>query len=123
MSWFKRSPPKHPQERRISGVEWVGEQHGPAEQMLKDNLAEFFERDRSVHAAYLVRVSIGGQISVALCLKTQFGPDRGLAEKIGAIFKTIFNAQVFLDIMFLNPAQEAELSKVCKPFFSVAKKK
>jgi hypothetical protein len=65
----------------------------------------------------LARVDIGGQTSVALCLKTQFGPDRGLAEKIGSIFKMIFNAEVHLDIMFPSAAQEAELVKVCKPFF------
>jgi hypothetical protein len=70
-----------------------------------------------VYAAYLARVDVGGQTSVVLCLKTQFGPDRGMAEKIGSIFKTIFNAQVHLDIMFLSVIDEAELTKVCKPFF------
>jgi hypothetical protein len=85
--------------------------------MLKDRLVEFFKKDRSVLAAFLARVDIGGTTTVALCLKTQFGPDRGMAEKIGAIFKTIFNAQVHLDIMFPNAVQELGLAKVCKPFF------
>ena len=116
-SWFKRSPSNHPQEIRVPRVQFLGEQNGPAEQLLKDRLSEFFKRDRSVHAAYLARVDIGGQTSVALCLKTQFGPDRGLAEKIGTIFKTIFNAHVHLDIMFPSAAQEAELTKVCRSFF------
>ena len=104
---------------RVPKIAFLGEQDGPTEQQLKDRLCEFFKRDRSVHAAYLARVDVGGQTSVALCLKTQFGPDRGLAEKIGAIFKTIFNAQVHLDIMFPSATQEAELTKVCKPFFLV----
>jgi hypothetical protein len=62
-------------------------------------------------------VNIENQSGVALCLKTQFGPDRGLAEKIRAVFKTIFNAHEHLDIMFLSSRQEAEVALVCKPFF------
>ncbi len=123
MAWFKRKPPKHPQEIRVPRVQFLGEQDGPAEQSLKGRLAEFFTRDRSVLKAYLARVDVGGQTSVALCLKTQFGPDRGLAEKIGAIFKTIFNAEVHLDIMFATAAQEVELSQVCQPFFVAARVK
>ena len=117
MAWFKRTPPKHPQELHVPRFEFLGEQVGATEQILKDRLSEFFKRDRSVYAAYLARVDIGERTSVVLCLKTQFGPDKGLAEKIGAIFKTIFNAQVHLDIMFLSTAQEVEITKVCKPFF------
>jgi uncharacterized membrane protein len=120
LPWFKHSSPKHPLEIRVPRVQFLGEQDGPTEQLLKDRLSEFFKRDRSVLMAYLVRVDFGGQTSVALCLKTQFGPDRGLAEKIGAIFKTIFNAQVHLDIMFPTASQEAELCKVCRPFFPSA---
>jgi hypothetical protein len=103
-------------------VRFLGPKDGPPEQMLKDRLSEFFKRDRSVLAAYLALVDFDGQTSVALCLKTQFGPDRGLAEKIGAIFKTIFNAEVHLDIMFPSAAQEAELVQVCKPFFVTGEK-
>jgi len=117
MAFFKRNPPKHPQEIQVPHVKFCGEQDGPPEQLLKNRLSEFFKRDRSVDAAYLARVDVGGQTSVALCLKTQFGADKGLAEKIGTIFKTIFNAQAYLDIMFLNPAQQIELAQVCKPFF------
>jgi hypothetical protein len=98
-------------------MKFCGEQNGPPEQMLKDRLAEFFRRDRSVDVAYLARIEVDGKMSVALCLKTRFGPDKGLAEKIGAIFRTIFNAQTYLDIMFLSGAQQVELARVCSPFF------
>lgn len=101
-------------------MRFLCEQDGPKEQLLKDRFVEFFVRDRSVLIAYLARVNVKGQESVALCLKTQFGRDRGLAEKIGAIFKTIFSAEVHLDIMFPTTAQEAELSQVCQPFFVAA---
>jgi hypothetical protein len=117
MSWFKPSSPKHPQEIRVPQVQFLGEQDGPPEQLLKDRLTEFFQRDKSVHRAYLAKVSLGEQSGVALCLKTQFGADRGLAEKIGAIFGMVFNAHEHLDIMFLSDEQESELAKVCSPFF------
>jgi hypothetical protein len=71
----------------------------------------------SVYAAYLARIDSGGQTSVALCLKTPFVPDRGLAEKIGSTFQTIFEVNVHLDIMFPNAAEEAELSSVCRSLF------
>jgi hypothetical protein len=117
MASFKSSPPKHPVEVRVPKVEFTGEQDGPPEQLLKNRLTEFFRRDKSVRKAYLAKISIGNQAGVALCLKSQFGPDRGLAEKVGAVFRTIFNAEEHLDIIFLNPNQEAELARVCKPFF------
>ena|SRR6186713_2593632 len=117
MSWFKRSSTKRLQEIRLPRIQFLDEQDGPAEQLLKDRLGESFNQDRSVLTAYLARVDLGGQISVALCLMTRFGADRDLAEKTSAIFKTIFNADVHLDIMFPNAAQEAELKQVCRPFF------
>jgi hypothetical protein len=52
-----------------------------------------------------------------LALRTQFGPDTGMAEKVGAIFGTLFNATEHLDILFLTDSQEAQLGKACKPFF------
>jgi len=119
MSWFGPKSKKHPQEMRVPKLRFLGEQDGPSECELKERLVEFFRRDRSVQAAYLARVTYGdeAEANVALCLRTQFGPDRGLAEKVGTIFKTLFNAQVHLDIIFPSAAQQSELTQVCKPFF------
>jgi len=36
MPWFKRTPPKHPQEIQVPRVQFVGEQDGPSEQLLKE---------------------------------------------------------------------------------------
>lgn len=117
MPWSKPSPPKHPVEVRVPKVEFTGEQEGPPEQLLKSRLTEFFQRDKSVLKAYLAKISIGKETEVALCLKSQFGPDRGLAEKVGRVFQTIFNAKEHLDIIFLDSNQEEEVARVCKPFF------
>jgi hypothetical protein len=119
MSWFKPKPNEHPQEMRVPQPRFVGEQDGPPERELKERLVEFFRRDQSVQIAYLARVVYGDQIAVgvALCLRTQFGPDRGLAEKIGRIFASMFGSHEHLDMVFLTSEQEAALAKTCRPFF------
>ena len=119
MSRIKPSA-NHPLQMQVSSLQFLGEQDGPPERLLKNQLSEFFQRDTSVHRAYLAKVNLERQASVALCIKTQFGADRGLAEKIGAIFGTIFNAHEHLDILFLTDQQESELTKVCSAFFHSA---
>jgi hypothetical protein len=56
-----------------------------------------------------------------LCLRTQFGPDPGLAEKIGRIFASMFGVHENLDLLFLNDDQENALRKVAAPFFGETK--
>jgi hypothetical protein len=99
-------------------VRFLGEQNGTPEHLLKNKLAEFFQRDGSVSRSYLARIDYEeGKNTVVLGLRTQFGPDRGMVEKVGAIFAVIFNSKEHLDIMFLTDSEEAELARVCKPFF------
>lgn len=110
---------KKSEEVRVPEIRFLGVQDGPPEQLLKDRLADFFRRDRSVSRAYLARVDFGEgkEASVVLALRTQFGPDKGMVEKVGTIFGDVFNAKEHLDIMFLTDSQEAQLTKTCKPFF------
>ena len=120
MSWFKPKPKQHPQQVAVPHLRFFGEQDGPPERELKERLAQFFQHDQSVMAAYLATVAPDAQVpvNVALCLRTQFGSDPGLAEKVGRIFATMFGPREHLDIIFLDDEQEAELAKVCSPFFS-----
>ncbi len=110
---------KKSEEVRVREIRFLGEQDGPPERILKDRLADFFRRDRSVSRAYLARVDFGEgkDASVGLGLRTQFGPDKGMVEKVGTIFADVFNAREHLDIIFLTDNQEAELTKACQPFF------
>lgn len=119
MGWFKRDPQKHPQKIDVPEVRFVGEQDGLPEREFKERLANFFQRDGSVKSAYLAQVVYHelSPMSVALCLRTQFGPDPGLAEKVGRIFASMFGGHEHLDIVFLNDVQEAELAKKCSRFF------
>ncbi len=112
---------KKTEEVRVPEIRFLGEQDGPPERLLKGRLADFFRRDRSVNMAFLARVDFGEgkEASVVLGLRTQFGPDKGLVEKVGTIFADVFNSKEHLDIMFLTDAQEAQLRKACAPFFNV----
>jgi hypothetical protein len=119
MSWFKRHSKKQPEKVVVPNLRFLGGQDGFPERELKAKLKEFFERDQSVKAAYLAQVAYGDRspINIVLCLQTQFGPDHGMAEKIGRIFSSLFGADEHMDIVFLTNSQEAELVKVCHPFF------
>ena len=119
MGWFKATPQGSPQKSQVAQLRFCGEQDGPPERDLKERLVRFSRRDSSVEAAYLAQVVYGDQspMNVALCLRTKFGADHGLAEKIGRIFGSIFGPREHLDIIFLDDEQEIELAKVCLPFF------
>ena len=120
MFWVKRNQKSTPKEIRVLGLQFLSEQDGPPEQILKQRLISFFKRDRSVEKAFLSRVDYGDAtpVGVALCLQTQFGTDKGMVEKIGMIFATVFGTQSHLDIIFLTDEQHASIAKVCTPFFS-----
>jgi SseB protein C-terminal domain len=119
VSWYNPRSKKHPEEIQVPKLRFLGEQDGVSERELKSCLTEFFRRDQSVLTAYLARVAYGEQspMVVALCLRSHFGPDRGVAETIGKIFASMFGGHEHLDIIFLDDKQESELAKVCSPFF------
>jgi hypothetical protein len=118
MSFFKASR-KKPKEFRVPQIRFLGEQDGPPERILKERLADFFRRHRSVNRAYLARVDFGEgkDATVVLGLRTGLDPDKGIVETVGTIFASVFDAKKHLDIMFLTEHEEAELSGVCPPFF------
>jgi hypothetical protein len=105
-------------ELRVSNIQFLGELDGQEEQIFKEKLAEFFTRDHSVKSAYLARI-IGKDIpaTTALCLRTQFGSDKGMMEKIGKIFAHVFDIDENFNIIFLTSEQESSLAKVCRPFY------
>jgi hypothetical protein len=105
-------------EIRNPSVQFLGELDGEKEKNFKKKLAEFFARDRSVNSAYLARIiGYGIPATAALCLRTQFGSDKGMMEKIGKIFAHVFDIEENLNVIFLTVEQESSLAKVCQPFF------
>ena len=105
-------------ELRVSNLQFVHEQDGAPERLLKDRLVQSFNRRADVQRAYLAQVNAGGQLGVALCLRSLRGPDRGLVDDISDIFAAVFAAHEHLDVLFLNDDQESVLRSVCAPFFT-----
>ncbi len=112
--------PEAPREIHVPGVRFLREQDGNPERLLKSRLLESLKQRAGVQHAYLAQISSGGQSGVALCLKTDHGPDPNLVREIGAIFAAIFGGHEHLDILFLNETQESALRRVCAPFYVVS---
>lgn len=109
---------KNPEKFQLTELRFLGEQDGPPERELKFRLAQLFHSNKNVTTAYLARVSYGPEsFAVALCLRARSGADRGLVEKVGKIFASMFGGHEHLDIIFVDEVQEAELASICTPFF------
>jgi len=108
-----------PEEIRVQRPGFLGEQDGPFERILKERLAEIFNRRGVVYRAYLGRVAFGGDgvVNVVLGLRGENIPESAMVQEVGSVFASVFNAKEHLDIMFLTDIQEFQLRKVCRPFF------
>lgn len=113
---------RSPKKLSVPQVHFLCEQDGPPELLLKGRVAAFFREINTVQRAYLARVTYGdgNNAGVAMCIRAYVGFDEWLVQVVGEIFASIFGAHEHLDIVFLDSAQERELSKICKPFFSTA---
>jgi SseB protein C-terminal domain len=97
---------------------FLGEQDGVPERRLKNAVSELLRRDRDVTRAYLARVVYDGKINgVILGLLTEYEDSEKLIKQISDIFKTIFNADAQLDMIFLSDEQNAAISRVCPAFY------
>ena len=106
-----------PTELDAEDIVFVGEQDGPAESQLKAELARLFAQHAGVSQAYLVRAAMDGQTSVVLALRAEGVDEAALAREVGAVFATIFNARAHLDVLFLDAARQAQVSRVCPAFY------
>ena len=107
-----------------SQVRFICEQDGASEQELKRKLTDFFQNRETVTKAYLAAVEYGtSTITVALCLRVLANPDTSLVESIGDLFASIFSPNEHLDILFLDDAQERQLTRVCRAFYEAQSRK
>src|SRR5207244_3075683 len=120
-SWLARRSDnagfRSPTELEAQDIVFTGEQDGPAEQQLKQQLAQLFDHHPGVTHAFLARATIDGQPTVALALRADGADEESLAGQVGAVFASIFNARAHLDVLFLDPARQAQVSRVCAAFY------
>ena len=105
---------------RAPSVRFVGEQDGERERALKAALAEFFRADGVVKRAYLARLELGEERTVGLCLKAEPPPDDSYPQRIAELFTRVMGSGGSMDVLFLEPAQETELARVCRAFYDAA---
>jgi hypothetical protein len=113
---FARKPTE---ELKVPAPKFVGEQDGVPERLFKGELSEVLQGRKNLLKAYLAQVRYGDskEILVCLCLAGTNGEDRSLVEAIHSLFAQHFNPAAHLDILFLKPKQEKQLSAVCNPFY------
>jgi hypothetical protein len=99
-------------------VTFLREQQGLPESQLIARLKREVFPNAGIDRAYLVQVAYphGGR-GVALCLSGVEDRKEEIATGIAGIFHEMFNDHMHLDIIFLEPAQEAEVNRVCRTFF------
>jgi SseB protein C-terminal domain len=95
------------------------EQDGPRERVLRGQLSAFFEKEPNVRSAYLALMDHGEHTppGVAVCLDAQVADDRTLVEKIEMIFRSLFERNEQMDILFLAGDQKENLETICPPFY------
>ena len=108
---------REPQLRGEPSVRFLHEQDGGPERSLKAALHELLASRSGVARAYLARVDYGNASAseVALCVTGPENPT--LVREVAATFAKQFGRDAHLDILFLNVNQEAELKRVCSPFY------
>jgi hypothetical protein len=109
----------HIEEHSVDFITFLGEQDGPIERLLKQDLIILFHDDPDVVGAYLARVQTPGTPSygVALCIRSGASPRRSLVERVRNIFARLFSTPAHLDILFLSSEQCDEVARVCLPFY------
>jgi hypothetical protein len=109
-------------QRREGRVEFLGEQSGSAEDLLKRDLILEFATRPDIQRAYLAKVSFQPQneMSVALCVVSTRPDDRSIVMRVGEIFRRRFVQDIALDVLFLTTEQEADIARVCSPFYNRA---
>jgi hypothetical protein len=110
---------RSPETVNVPGIRFLREQDGIPERALKNALVTLFEPDERIWKAYLAVVDHGVNTahSVTLCLRTVMGPDKKLVAAIGNCFASQFHATQHLDILFIDREQEADVARICSPFY------
>jgi len=103
-------------------VRFIGEQDGPPERTLKDQLAYALKQLEEPLRAYLCRVQYDSetQVNVAMCIVTESALKKEIEGAAAGAFRKIFNERTHLDTLFLTTTQKEEIDAVCRPFLVIA---
>jgi hypothetical protein len=120
-SWLKRKPQRKPiTPVTVKSFRFIGEQDGPVERDLKSRWVPILAAAPQIRRAFLVRSVYDGQggLHIVLALCTSGAPDQGLMQALRVPYAAKFHRDCPLDMMFATAAQEAQIEKVCPPFYT-----
>jgi hypothetical protein len=100
-------------------MRFLGEQDGPVERDLTSQWRPILAERPEVRRAFLVQASYGEdqELHVVLALCTGGVSDLELVKSLRLPFAALLSNDCPLDVAFVNPTQEAQLSNVCAPFY------
>lgn len=109
--------------RREGRLEFLGEQSGSVEDTLKRALIFEFATRPDIQRAYLARIAAQaeGEQAVALCILSRRPDDQSIVTRVGEIVSARFPGESGLEIVFLTEDQDADVARVCRPFYSVGR--
>ena len=118
MIWLKKKQ-RPTEELTVTKINFIGEQDGIPEQNFKTAINILLKKHENILSAFLARVDYGNpeEFNVALCIRSNEKDNVGFKKEAGEIFSAQFGAQEHLDIVFLRKEQEADIRKICSPFY------
>ena len=121
--WLKRGPQFAVEtvvQVEVPSVTYLGEQDGPVERTMKARWLPILSMRPEIRRAFLVKASYKGQsdVHVVLALSSTSAPDRRLIDELRVPHAALFSRDCALDMMFLKPAEESDVEKVCRPFYA-----
>jgi hypothetical protein len=106
--------------RREGPVEFVGEHNGIVEDTMKRDLILEFATRPDIRRAYLARAAFppATEPTMAVCILSRRPDDQAVVTRVGEVFRRRFSKDTPMEILFLTAEQDAELARVCRPFYS-----
>jgi|SRR5882672_645900 len=120
LSWLRTRQKARVEEHWAPLLRFIDEQDGPPERDLKALWAGVLSQTPGVTRAFLARAVAGADAmpNVMLCICPRIHEPHALVQQLAGPFRARFGADQHLDVVFLDAAQEADVAKVAKPFFS-----
>ena len=98
-------------------LRFLCEQRGESEDGFKAAIHPLLAAQSVVKRAYLARVDYGRPSGYEVVLAIAGPEDQKLVTDLSSAFAKQFSRNQHLDIIFLTDTSEAELRKVCPPFY------
>ena len=118
LSWLTR---RRTTEHAIQNLVFLAEQDENSEKNLKTEFCQLFGQHELVKKAYLALAQCFGAGNPSLTLGLsgiRETDEKGMVSEIGAVVRKKFRKSPLLDVIFLTDFQEAQVHKVCKPFYT-----